>query len=530
MKINLPVTNREVPFREDQSIISMTDLKGAITYVNRDFIDISGFTEEELLGQNHNIIRHPDMPPAAFKNLWDTVKAGQPWRGIVKNRCKNGDHYWVEAFVTPVQQDGQTIGYQSVRSKPTQQQVSDAETLYKRVNDQKLAELPVKRDLRMGISSQFKWLQSIWLVAMLAGLWLASSGNSAALYGFAGLAILLYALGWVWVSTQVTGPVRAMAKATKALANGDLNVAISADKVGGIGDMQLSLNMVRARLKTVIGRIQESTDDLAAASAQLSEMSDQTSQGMQSQMSETEQIATAMNEMSATVQDVATNTSQAAEAANQADDNAAEGGRIVSQTQQTILTLADEVNQVEEVINGLHQDSNDIGSILDVIRGVAEQTNLLALNAAIEAARAGEQGRGFAVVADEVRSLAQRVQSSTEEIQQMIEKLQQGANRAVNAMGRGRESAERCVQEAQSAEQALDRIRESVSMIRDMSTQIATAAEQQSSVSEEMSRNIVSIKDLATQTAESSVETTNASHHVAETAKRLETLTRDYKT
>ncbi|WP_421868466.1 methyl-accepting chemotaxis protein [Motiliproteus sp.] len=530
MKVNLPVTNREIPVRQEQSIISMTDLKGAITYINQDFIEISGYTEEELIGKNHNIIRHPDMPPAAFKNLWDTVKAGNPWRGMVKNRCKNGDHYWVDAFVTPVIKDGQTIGYQSVRSKPSQDQIDAAESLYTKVNNQKLAELPKQRDLRMGISSQFKWLQSLWLILMLAGLWLASSGSDTALFSFAALALALYGLGFFWVNQQVTQPLRVMVKATKSLANGDLQVPIVADKVGGIGDMQLSLNMVRARMKTVIGRIQESTNDLAAASTQLSSMSSQTNDGMQAQMMETEQIATAMNEMSATVQDVAGNTTQAAEAANQADRDAESGRKIVAQTQQTILTLANEVNEVEQVINGLHQDSNDIGTILDVIRGVAEQTNLLALNAAIEAARAGEQGRGFAVVADEVRSLAQRVQSSTEEIHQMIEKLQQGAGRAVTVMGKGRESAERCVQEAQNAEEALDRISESVMMIRDMSTQIATAAEQQSSVSEEMSRNIVAIRDMSEQTAHSSVQTTEASQEVAVTAGRLETLTHDYRT
>lgn len=530
MKVNLPVTNREIPVRQEQSIISMTDLKGAITYINRDFMDISGFTEDELIGKNHNIIRHPDMPPAAFKDLWDTVKSGTPWRGMVKNRCKNGDHYWVDAFVTPVIKGGQTVGYQSVRSKPTQDQIDDAEALYAKVNNQKLADLPKQRDLRMGVSSQFKYLQSVWLVLMLVGLWLSSSGSSTALYSFTAFAVALYGLGLLWVNTQLTQPLRAMVKATKALANGDLNVQIVADKVGGIGDMQLSLNMVRARLKTVIGRIQESTNDLASASTQLSSMSAQTNDGMQAQMMETEQIATAMNEMSATVQDVAGNTTQAAEAANQADQDAESGRQIVAQTQHTILTLANEVNEVEQVINGLHQDSTDIGTILDVIRGVAEQTNLLALNAAIEAARAGEQGRGFAVVADEVRSLAQRVQSSTEEIHQMIEKLQHGAGRAVDVMSKGRESAERCVQEAQNAEQALDRISQSVMMIRDMSTQIATAAEQQSSVSEEMSRNIVAIRDMSEQTAQSSVQTTEASQEVAETAGRLETLTHDYRT
>ncbi|MEH6470454.1 MAG: PAS domain-containing methyl-accepting chemotaxis protein [Halopseudomonas sp.] len=530
MKVNMPITDREVQLKEDQTIISMTDMKGLVTYVNQDFIEISGFQESELIGKNHNIVRHPDMPAAAYKNLWDTVKTSQPWRGIVKNRCKNGDHYWVEAFVTPLIQKGQIVGYQSVRSKPSRQQIDAASALYKTINDKKINEIPAKKDRRLRISGQFKLIQTLWLLLLLAATAVIESSTDSPLgYLFATAGVLLYLFGFFWINQQVIKPLRQMAKTTQDIANGSLTSRIIVDKPGAIGEMQLGLDMIRARLKAAMGRIQEASSSMAASTDQLASASDITDQRMQAQMSETEQIATAMQQMTATVQEVAGNTHSAADAANQANSDVHEGFQIVERAQHSISELSAKIEDVEQEIDTLHQDSQDIGSILDVIRGVAEQTNLLALNAAIEAARAGEQGRGFAVVADEVRALAQRVQSSTDEIQQMIEKLQRGAKKAVDAMHVSRDSADRSVTEAQAAGEALGRIQQSVLQINDLSTQIATAAEQQSAVAEEMSRNIVAIKDQSADTADATRQATIGCLALADTARKLDTLTRDYE-
>ncbi|OMH39400.1 PAS domain-containing methyl-accepting chemotaxis protein [Motiliproteus sp. MSK22-1] len=530
MKVNMPVTGREVSLRDDQTIISMTDLKGSITYVNRDFIDISGFDETELLGVNHNIVRHPDMPPLAFKDLWDTAKEGKPWRGIVKNRCKNGDHYWVEAFVTPVVKNGETVGYQSVRSKPSQQQIDSAEKLYQKVNAEQLQTLPVQRDFRLRVSTQFILLQTVWLILLGLMFWGHQIDGSLLIYGASAATVCLYLLGFVWIGSQVIKPMREMAAATKAIANGDLNTRIVVDKPGAMGETQLGLDMIRARLRATIGRIQEASSEMVAATDRLAAMSANTDASMQKQMTETELIATAMQEMTATVQEVACSTSSAAQAANQAFSDSQEGHGIVERNTQSISGLSHKISDVETAIQALNSDCTDIGTILEVIRGVAEQTNLLALNAAIEAARAGEQGRGFAVVADEVRALALRVQSSTDEIQAMIEKLQKGADVAVQAMESSRENAELSVQEALEAASALGRIQNSVVAIQDLSTQIATAAEQQSSVSEEMSRNIVGISDQSANTATATKEAAAACKHLVTTASSLNTLTRDYDT
>ncbi|RDE24933.1 PAS domain S-box protein [Motiliproteus coralliicola] len=531
MKINLPVTNKEVRLREDQTIISMTDLKGAVTYVNQDFIDISGFSEAELMGVNHNIVRHPDMPPAAYKNLWDTIKAGQAWRGIVKNRCKNGDHYWVEAFVTPVMKNNQVIGYQSVRSKPSQQQIDSASALYKKINDQKLTELPQTRSFKLRISQQFSIIQSLWFALLLlatASQLFFNIDSASLLYGLIGAGALLYLAGFAWVRTQVISPLRSLARSTKDLANGNLNTRITVDKPGALGESQLGLDMIRARLKTVIGRIQESSSGMVVSTEQLSAMCSESDQRMQIQMMETEQLATAMHEMTATVAEVATSTTVAAESAQDAMSRSNSGSAVVDTVKSTISSLSGDIERIEEEINELHQDSQNIGSILEVIRGVAEQTNLLALNAAIEAARAGEQGRGFAVVADEVRGLAQRVQDSTNDIDQMISQLQDKTKRSVEMMTHSRERAALSVDHANDAEDALEGIRHSITMIHDLSTQIATAAEEQAAVSEEMNRNVIKIKDQSIETNSATQQASSGCAELFETSKRLDLLSRDY--
>jgi methyl-accepting chemotaxis protein len=291
-----------------------------------------------------------------------------------------------------------------------------------------------------------------------------------------------------------------------------------------IGSVFMAMKMLRARVRTVVKALDQTTGQLSEEADRTAASVQTTSNGVNQQQSETEQVATAVNEMSATIQEVATNAANAAEAANEANQSAKEGALTSTEAIGIIDSLASEVENTAAVVEQLNKHSDNIGSVLDVIKGIAEQTNLLALNAAIEAARAGEQGRGFAVVADEVRTLASRTQQSTEEIQEMIEQLQSGTHNAVEAMGKARDRATEGVEQVEAAAEALAVIAGSIATINDMNTHIAAAAEQQSAVTEEINRNVNNINGISQQTADSFLQTASASENLAQLARRLDMM------
>lgn len=305
-------------------------------------------------------------------------------------------------------------------------------------------------------------------------------------------------------------------------ASGDLTQSIDVDSEDEIGELLGAMNGMRQKMLDMLSKISGTTEQLSAASEELSAITTQTSSIIQRQHAETEQVATAMNEMTSTVQEVAQNINHTASAAHEANEHTVSGQKIVGQAVVQVGQLADQIEQASATINDLEQQTEGINTVLDVIKGIAEQTNLLALNAAIEAARAGEQGRGFAVVADEVRTLAGRTQKSTEEINHMIEKLQSGSQRAVEVMEKSREQARTVVEHATESGTALSTIATAVTKINDMSTQIASAAEEQSSVSEEINRNIVKINDMANDTADGAEQTSVASQDLARMATELQ--------
>ncbi len=526
MRKNEPVTGQERTYGEDRVIISTTDLKGIISYANEDFIEISGFSRDELIGKNHNIVRHPDMPPEAFRDLWDTIQGGKPWRGIVKNRCKNGDHYWVEAYVTPVYEGDRLVGYQSVRTRPDRSEVSSAEELYRKFRNNQISKLPKGRSI-YDISTKvrlFSALLFLALMTVLVGALSLSGPNSNIILTICAISLLaMLATGFLIVQTLVT-PLNRIRSLLHGIAGGKLHQRIETPHNDDIGQVLQAVKLLQARLSTVFGHFTEASMSLAASAVQLSANGRDALQDMERQQGETSQVATAMNEMVATVQEVAKNTGEAANAAQTSDEKTQAGKALVVETRSTIHNLAGEVERSAQVIDQLKGDSEKISNIMDVISGIADQTNLLALNAAIEAARAGEQGRGFAVVADEVRTLAQRTQESTTEIRDMIEHLQSGIGDAVDVMARGRDQAGSAVTQADETELALDSITEAVTTIHQMNIQIATAAEQQNAVAEEMNRNVVSINDLSEHSTKASREVATAGSELAAMAKKLQDL------
>jgi methyl-accepting chemotaxis protein len=338
------------------------------------------------------------------------------------------------------------------------------------------------------------------------------------------LALVFGVISALIITRQIVGPLDQTLKVAERVAAGDLTHNLTSERRDELGQLQRAMQSMTVGLRQLIGGISEGVTQIASAAEQLSAVTEQTSAGVNSQKVETDQVATAMHEMTATVQEVARNAEEASEAAVAADQQAREGEKVVGEAIAQIERLALEVGNSTAAMGDLKRESDKIGSVLDVIKSVAQQTNLLALNAAIEAARAGEAGRGFAVVADEVRSLAQRTQKSTEEIEQLIIGLQSGTEQVATIMDNSRSLTDNSVELTRRAGGSLENITRTVSAIQSMNQQIAAAAEQQSAVAEEINRSVLNVRDVSEQTAASSEETAASSAELARLGVHLQTL------
>jgi aerotaxis receptor len=522
MKKNLPVTQREHIYADDFTLTSSTDLKGIITYANEDFVKVCGFSEQELVGQNHNIVRHPDMPPAGFEDLWRTIKQGKPWMGIVKNRCKNGDHYWVDAFVTPLVENGQIHGYESTRVRPDKKIRERAETCYQKVWKGERLFPPFSN---WGLATRLSMVANLMLLAVFT-----------ALLAFGHLPPVVAGLGYAVSGVGVTATVFAFtrrlrdaaASAAEQVVNNPLMQLVYTGRVDEISQLELAIKMLQATVRTVTKRIDQAAEDLEKHAESASRNIHETSRAIDQQKLETEQVATAMNQMNLSVQDIARSATFAYEAAQKADALSREGINRVQESIGIVEFLSRQVSEAEVSIQQLVEHSRDIGSVLDVIRSIAEQTNLLALNAAIEAARAGEQGRGFAVVADEVRVLASRTQQSTQEINVTIGKLQGCVREAVGKITTVHEKAQEGLSHSADSAGALESIMESIHTITDMNAQIASATEEQHYVSEEIKRSIMVINDHANDTAGNAQEIYRTSEDLVESVKKLKNMVEQF--
>lgn len=516
MKVNLPVTNRERTFGERARIISTTDAKGSLTAFNKEFFDISGFDEEELLGKNHNIVRHPDMPPEAFADLWQTVKTGHSWMGIVKNRCKNGDHYWVDAFVTPISENGHVSEYQSVRAKPSAERVQRAEAAYKKINDK-------KNPIRKGVPFSTRLYLS-FAVALLPLLLTSLMAPQLSWIG----ALLSLALGSGLLFWQLR-PLLALVEECRKTVSNPLMQQIYTGRSDEIGQLLLTQKMMRSQLDAVVSRLDFTSNILSETAGRTSTIAIKSRDCIHDQQRSIEEIANAITEMSTAVMEVARNAQATAQSTHDADNEIGKGRQTVATTIGAINALTGEITATAEIINRLGDDSQAISGVLDVIRNIAEQTNLLALNAAIEAARAGEQGRGFAVVADEVRTLAVRTQASIAEIEEMIGRVQASTKAATQAMEQSCTKAQKSSEQSATISDFLTTITGSVNSITGMTLQIANAAEEQSAVSAEIKNNVDLISSQAEQSVTISDESGTVSRELTDLTVQLKKLVKQFQ-
>ncbi|MCG6266130.1 methyl-accepting chemotaxis protein [Vibrio furnissii] len=508
--------NKDYP--ENISFISTTQPSSHITYANEAFCDIAEYSLDDLLTQPHNMVRHPDMPKAAFEQLWHYLNQGHSWMGIVKNRCKGPRHYWVSAFVTPIKDaQGNIVEHQSVRSKPSKEQIARAEALYAKLNQGESVSVrrwPVMRLMQgaawlgLLVSAGWMWQQHAWL-------------PGSALLGIQ-LSVLLGLRHLHKRHAQLSQLSR------EAYSN-PLMEKVYTGHCDECSPVELALMMRKAELRAVVARSSETSGQtLKDAQRELGNTRD-IEQALVQQLQETEQVATAVEELTHSINDIANSASAASQLTEIAQHDSLCGLARIRDTVVQVNALDSELADSQTILTTLAKHSQQVETILDVISAISEQTNLLALNAAIEAARAGESGRGFAVVADEVRQLAAKTSASTSEIHTMIAELQSLATQAVASMQRGSALSSACKQAADSTGGVIQDIAAKLGQVTLESQQIAAAVEQQASATREITANAVNIKTLTQQNSDASSSSVQRTRHLVHNLEQLQRLIHQFE-
>ncbi|EHF5033589.1 PAS domain-containing protein [Enterobacter hormaechei] len=493
------VTQNEYPLDDDTTLMSTTDLHSYMTHTNDTFVQVSGFTLQELLGQPHNIVRHPDMPKAAFADMWYTLQKGEPWSGIVKNRRKNGDHYWVRANAVPMVRNGQMTGYMSIRTRATQDEVAAVEPLYKALNEGRC-----KKRIHKGLVVRKGWLGKLpamplrWRVrsvmAVLFAVMAATLVASAAGWASLAAAAVVMLLGTLVFEQQIVRPVENVARQALRVATGERNSVQHlnrSDELGltlrAVGQLGLMCRWLINDVSSQVVSVRDGSDRLAQGNEDLNDRTRQTVANVQ-------QTVATMNQMAASVQSNSETAAAVDKLSMAASSAATQGGTVMQTVVKTMDDIADSTQR--------------IGSITSLINDIAFQTNILALNAAVEAVRAGEQGKGFAVVAGEVRHLASRSANAANDIRKLIDasasKVQSGADQ-VHAAGR-----------------TMDDIVEQVKNVTQLIAQISHATSEQATGLTELTRAVAELDSITQKNADLVEESAQISAMVKHRAGRLE--------
>ncbi|WP_419811684.1 PAS domain-containing methyl-accepting chemotaxis protein [Bacterioplanoides sp.] len=482
---------QEQTFSAQQILLSTTDTDSHITYANDNFCQISGYQLNEMQGKAHNLVRHPDMPKQAFGDLWQHLGQGQSWMGPVKNRCKNGDYYWVDAFVTPIKdQQGRIVEYQSVRTKPDPQLIQRAQKTYQQLRDGKQK----KHVSHSGDSTLWPMLAFVLLTLVSFTMSLFSDELLIATLVTGMISAVSGVLFYQWRQSYL-----ALISDAKSVFNNPLMAYLYSGRSDDIGMLRLALKKREAEVNAVAGRVKDDSELTLNMAYQSSTKGKEVARLLNSQKSEIESIAAAVNQMSASVRDMGKVVTSASDSAGHSQDLSYSAQHQVAETIGSISQLSEQLNTVDHVVSRLVSGTQAITQVLNDINSIAEQTNLLALNAAIEAARAGEQGRGFAVVAEEVRALAQRTQQSTEEINSLLTQLKTESDSAIEAVHNGNTLSKNCVESAQKAGDSLTSITQEISELAEVNLQITTSMQQQSQAADQINQNITAIADVSAQ-------------------------------
>ncbi len=419
MRTNLPVTQQEYQFPSNETLLSTTDTAGRIAYANAAFIRVSGYDKDELMGKAHNLVRHPDMPAEAYSDMWRSLKEGRSWTALVKNRRKNGDHYWVRANAAPMRRDGQLVGYLSVRTPPTRADIEAAQGLYARFKAGHAGGLAFHRGLivRTGLlrwSSALQWLPTAWRVrlpllavgvVMSGGLLLSGLGGAGLVAMGGTLAGCLLLADW-FLEAQITSPLTRIRDVAQEVASGEAAAPLGMNRCDEIGQIAQSINQAGLSLQSLVADVFEQAQSVHTSSQEIAAATNDLANRTEQAASSLEETAAAMEQQTASVQ--------------QNSGTAQQASQLAQGTTYAAVQSSQAMGNVVKTMELIAKSSSKISDIIGVIDGIAFQTNILALNAAVEAARAGEQGRGFAVVASEVRSLAGRSSSAAKEIRDLI--------------------------------------------------------------------------------------------------------------